>query len=227
MNNKKLKLVVVLFFVGLAGIIYSVYNTSGYTSEKDDTNNIFDNALVGNAHVQIQTEDSKDGKVDKDDVMESPPANENYAEVYVCGCVNKPGVYKLKSGSRLYEYLELAGGYTKEADRDYENLARVMWDGEKVYFPSNEETKDNMWVSDDTSNDNKPNENVSDSNKKVNINTADIGELTSLTGIGESRAKSIIAYRQENGPFECIEDIMLVSGIKESLFGKIKEQITV
>lgn len=224
MNNKKFKLVVVLFFVGLAGMVYSVYNTSGYTSTKDDTDNIFDNALTGNAHAQIQTEESK---VDEVDVNQKQSADETYIEVYVCGCVNKPGVYKLRSGSRLYEYLELAGGYTKEADIDYENLARVMTDGEKVYFPSNEETLDDKLISGDISSDNKTSDNISDSNKKVNINTADIGELTSLTGIGESRARSIIVYRQENGPFKCIEDIMLVSGIKESLFGKIKEQITV
>lgn len=226
MYNKKIKLLMVLFFVGLAGIIYTAYNTSGYTSEKDSKNNIFNNAIIGNTDSPANTDSEKIDDAKKDD-KDTQNASQTYAEIYICGCVNKPGVYKLKSGSRLYEYLELAGGYTKEADKDYENLARVMIDGEKVYFPSNEETKDEMWTSDDKSNNDKPSDNISNSDKKVNINTADIQQLTSLSGIGESRAKSIIAYRQENGPFECIEDIMLVSGIKESLFGKIKEQITV
>ena len=59
------------------------------------------------------------------------------------------------------------------------------------------------------------------------INTATQEELTSLTGIGESKAKSIIKYREENGNFKSIEDIMKVSGISENLFAKIKENITV
>ncbi len=210
MYNKKLKAILVMFFVGLAGVIYFGYNTSGYTSDKDDTDIIFKGATISNPPKDIATE--------------SP--NKEMYEVYLCGCVKKPGVYTLEAGSRLYEYLELAGGYTLEADTEYENLARTLSDGEKVYFPSKEQVSSGEFL--DNLVTNAPNyDNEATTKQKVNINTAGIDELTTLTGIGESRAKTIIEYRQKNGKFEVIEDIMLVNGIKQSIFDNIKEQITV
>ena len=209
MYNKKLKAIVVMFLVGLAGVIYFGCNTSGYTSEKDDKNIIFNEAVIDDLSTAAPTK-----KPDKE-----------MCQVYICGFVKKPGVYTLEAGSRLYEYLELAGGYAGEADTEYENLARILSDGEKVYFPSKEQVKDGGFV-------NNSNSNGYDNGgvvvkAKVNINTAGVDELTTLTGIGESRAQSIIAYRQANGRFEAIEDIMLVNGIKQSVYDKIKEQITV
>ena len=62
---------------------------------------------------------------------------------------------------------------------------------------------------------------------RININTADEAQLTTLTGIGATRAQAIIAYREENGPFAAIEDIMNVQGIKEGTFAKIKDEIVV
>ena len=64
-------------------------------------------------------------------------------------------------------------------------------------------------------------------NSKVNINRANQEELMTLPGIGEGKAKQIMEYRQENGPFSQIEDIMKISGIKEHLFEKIKDAICV
>ena len=66
-----------------------------------------------------------------------------------------------------------------------------------------------------------------DSEGKVNLNSAGVDELMTLNGIGESRAKAIIEYRTRNGPFSQIEDIMQVSGIKEGVFSKIQDQIVV
>ena len=61
----------------------------------------------------------------------------------------------------------------------------------------------------------------------ININTASVAELTTLNGIGESRAEAIVNYREENGAFGCVEDIKKVSGIKDGLFNKIRDKITV
>ena len=80
---------------------------------------------------------------------------------------------------------------------------------------------------DRANNDTKQSEVVSENNTKVNINTADINTLTTISGIGESKAKSIIEYRNTSGNFNKIEDIMNVTGIGESLFEKIKNSITV
>jgi competence protein ComEA len=62
---------------------------------------------------------------------------------------------------------------------------------------------------------------------KVNINTADISGLTSISGIGKTRAEAIISYREEHGAFLSVEDIKNVSGIGDATFEKIKDQITV
>lgn len=221
MYNKKLKIIMIMFLVGLAGVIYFGYNTSGYTSEKDNADVIFNDLTVTPTPTSYATD-----KLSKE-----------FYKVYVCGCVKKPGVYTLPEGSRLYEYLELAGGYTPDADTEYENLARTIKDGEKVYFPSKAqvssgEVEDNLFYDEiprDESDikESDIDEEHSSINHKININTAGVEELTTLTGIGESRAKSIIEYRQANGSFKSIEDIMLINGIKESVYEKIKDNITV
>lgn len=228
MNNKKLKFIVIMFLVGLAGVIYFGYNTSGYTSEKEKTDIIFNGATIDDSSSNTSTDKpSKNGSKEPLGGTATEDLIELY-EVYLCGCVKKPGVYTLEAGSRLYEYLELAGGYTPDADTEYENLARTLSDGEKVYFPSRSQVSSGEYKENITSN-NKDFNNTDDntSSNKVNINTAGIDELTTLAGIGESRAKSIIDYRQANGEFKAVEDIMLVNGIKESVYEKIKEYITV
>ena len=62
---------------------------------------------------------------------------------------------------------------------------------------------------------------------KINLNTASAEQLMKLSGIGESKAAQIISYREKNGAFKKIEDIMNITGIKEGVFGKIKDDITV
>lgn len=135
--------------------------------------------------------------------------------IHICGAVTNEGVYEVDKGTRVYEVLELAGGLTKEAATDYVNQARVVKDGEKIIFPTKEQIEAGDFVTED--------------NDKgvVNINTATIDKLMTLSGIGESRAKLIIKYRQQHGGFDKIEDIMKVNGIKEGSFNKIKDSITV
>ena len=141
--------------------------------------------------------------------------HESIIYVYVCGCVKNPGVYKLSEGARVCEALELAGGILDEATVDNLNLAALLSDGEKIYVYSVNEIS-TMDVVTDAVNDG-----------KVNINTATSEELMTLPGIGEAKALAIINYREEVGHFEVIEDIMNISGIKESVFNKIKNDICV
>lgn len=147
--------------------------------------------------------------------------------VYICGAVMNPGVYELGAGSRLYEVVELAGGLTDEADQTSLNLARQVTDGEQVVILTREETAkleaEGKYVPGQLASDAA----VMSASSLVNINTATLSELTSVSGIGETRAQAIIAYREANGSFGCIEDIMKVDGIKEGLFAKIKDQITI
>lgn len=139
--------------------------------------------------------------------------------VHVCGCVSRPGVYELPKGSRIYEALEAAGGTSAGAAADILNQASVVEDGQQIYIPSAEEVSgqtregfDPAGIPDDG---------------KINLNTAGEEELMTLTGIGEAKAASIIRYRQENGKFDSIEELMEVDGIKEGVFEKIKDQVKV
>lgn len=139
--------------------------------------------------------------------------------VDVSGCVVNPGVYMMPEGSRVYEAVEYAGGFLPEADKAYLNLAAVVIDGQKLLVLSKEEAataSKSQWQSSEN-----------ETSGKVNINTATKEELMTLSGIGESRAKSIINYRESHGGFSAIEDIMNVSGIKEAAFEKIKDSICV
>ena len=145
-----------------------------------------------------------------------------YADI--CGAVQEPGVYKLEEGARIFQLIEQAGGLREDADLARVNQAEKVTDGMKVRIYTKEEAASlpqQIWESTAES------EQTALTSAKININSADIAQLTQLTGIGEARAADIIAYRTEHGRFLTIEEIMNVSGIKESTFQKIKDQIVV
>ena len=144
--------------------------------------------------------------------------------VHVCGEVANPGIYELPAGSRIYEAVKAAGGFTENAAEESVNLASPIEDGVQIRIYSKEETEtlaagaapfDGFEASGEGK------------EPVVNLNTATKEELMTLSGIGESRAEDIIRYREENGGFQNIEDIMKVSGIKDAAFQKIKDRITV
>ncbi len=160
--------------------------------------------------------------------------------IYVCGAVNNPDVYTLSDSLRLIDAVEAAGGFTADACIDMLNLASKISDGQKLYIPTKDEVKKAMeedpglygTVVNITTND--LGRGVTDRQPQadnpadmVNINSADAITLMTLPGIGQAKAEKIIAYRQENGGFSCIEDLMLVAGIKEGLFNKVKDRICV
>lgn len=154
--------------------------------------------------------------------MEDVTVKETYV-VHICGAVNHPGIYILEEGSRIYQAIEQAGGFSGEADQDYLNQADRLADGMKLYVPTKEEVAEGTA---DLQNTNIGSVSLSE-NTLVNINTAGEELLCTLSGVGSTRAKSIIAYREKNGAFQKIEDIMNVDGIKDGLFQKIKDSITV
>ena len=144
--------------------------------------------------------------------------------VHVCGEVVNPGIYELPAGSRIYEAVKAAGGFTENASEESVNLASPIEDGVQIRIYSKDEAEtlaagaapfDGFEASGEGK------------EPVVNLNTATKEELMTLSGIGESRAEDIIRYREENGGFQNIEDIMKVSGIKDAAFQKIKDRITV
>lgn len=160
--------------------------------------------------------------------------------VDVCGAVANPGVFQLAAGSRVFQAIEAAGGYLPEAALTCVNRAGVLTDGQQLYILTQEEMErqgldpaEMSGVSDGQMNGSAgTGQNTGmtaqvQQDNRININTADEAQLTTLTGIGATRAQAIIAYREENGPFAAIEDIMNVQGIKEGTFAKIKDEIVV
>lgn len=143
--------------------------------------------------------------------------------VHVSGEVNKPGVYHLKSGQRVIDAIEKAGGATGQGDLDKINLAALLEDGQKVLVPSRQV----VTQADQRSKKQAFPSSIKTSPALVNINTADEKELDSLPGIGPALAERIIQYREEHGTFTAVEDLEKVSGIGEKKFLKLKELVTV
>ena len=143
--------------------------------------------------------------------------------VDVCGAVANPGVFQLAAGSRVFQAIEAAGGYLPEAALTCVNRAGVLTDGQQLYILTQEEMErqgldpaemsgasdGQMNGSAGTGQNTGMTAQVQQDNR-ININTADEAQLTTLTGIGATRAQAIIAYREENGPFAAIEDICLL-----------------
>ena len=191
---------------------------------------------------------SKNDKDDKENNEEEQELKTFYVDVK--GQVNNPGVYLVNEKNIVNDAIEFAGGLTKDADTKCINLSKKLEEEMVIYIYSSKETKnmtstktnsnlicDNVVnnayqnVQNQTSTSNQNSSNTkSDTNESVgiiNINTADVDMLTKLTGIGESKAKDIINYRNQNGLFKSIEEIKNVSGIGDSTYSKIKDQITV
>ena len=158
--------------------------------------------------------------------------------VDVCGAVVNPGVYVLDEGARIFQAVDAAGGYLPEAAINYLNRARSIGDGQQIYVPTEKEVAENLELAmakvpealnDGDNSGNLGLEEIQGSsveNTRINLNTADAGQLSTLSGIGQSKAEAIVAYREEHGDFASIEEIMNVEGIKEGTFSKIKDKIS-
>lgn len=144
--------------------------------------------------------------------------------VHICGEISHPGVYEMKAGSRIYELVNQAGGLTEEASLSYLNQAQILQDGQQIYIPAKTEAESGAALGTAGA---AGSVSAGTGAAKVNINTADQATLETITGIGASRARDILTYRESNGPFATIEEIMQVPGIKNGLFAKIKDQICV
>jgi competence protein ComEA len=136
--------------------------------------------------------------------------------VYISGAVLRPDVYTLEPDSIAKDALMAAGGPAQDADLDRINLASVLSDGQHVYVPRVGEESPPA----------QPASRLLGLAGKIDVNTADATLLETLPGVGPVLAQSIVAYRQEHGRFERIEDIMEVSGIGQRTFETLQDLIT-
>lgn len=199
-RDKLITIIICCVFVLMAGIFY--FNS-------------------GTSSVQNEASITKKEVSSVNHSTEQTPASKEIA-VYICGAVKKPGVYKFNTASRVCDAVKAAGGFKKNADTISINQAQYLKDGEQITIPIKTNVKPG------SSGDGKSDSNNSKaSSNLVNINQADENELMTLPGVGESKAASIIEYRNKNGNFTKIEDIMKITGIKEGVFNKIKDKITI
>lgn len=223
--NRKLILSIIGMFV-IAGLSFVyIRNTNKELKESE----VYD----------LEVEEKKTNNLDIEEAIK-------YITVDIKGEVKSPGVYKIEEGKRVVDAINASGGLTKKAVTKYINLSKVLKDEDviiinniselkkiedkknieeiKINNKSNISVKESDVITNDKSDIVK--ENDSNKNTIVNINTCTLEELLSINGIGESKAKSIIEYRENVGLFTSKEDIMKVSGIGESLYDKIKDYIT-
>lgn len=200
---KNFKKVIFLSIIVIIIVIYLIYNNL-----KNDSNEIIEE----NIYVEPTNEVKEKNKI----------------VLHITGEVNKPGIIEIDEGSRLADAIEAAGGLTPNANINKINLAYVVQDGQKINIPDVNTVDTSNYITENIGEniimeDSKTNTNTN----LVNINTATQTELESLTGIGPSTALKIIKYREENGKFKTIEDIKNVSGIGDSKFESIKDEICV
>ena len=142
----------------------------------------------------------------------------NPLTVYVSGAVNQPGVYSILPGARLADGVNAAGGATSEGDLSAVNLAQRLRDEAHYHIPRAGEAP--LAVAAPASSSPEP-------GARINLNTAGVDQLLSLNGIGQVKAKAIVDYRQQNGPFRSVEDVVKVPGIGRVTYEKIRSSITV
>lgn len=208
---------------------------SGETGEADS-------ADIGVAEPALQEKTAASEKTQT--FVEETTAGSGLLYVHVCGAVELPGVYELPAGSRVYEAVQAAGGFSVDAEQNYVNQAQILTDGVKLVIPTREEaaaaeggeeTGSGAAVQEKSEaalqlgivggEEPADRETTKQTDAKININTASEQELCGIPGVGATRAAAIIAYRESHGGFAKPEDIMKVNGIKEGMYERIKDSI--
>ena len=170
--------------------------------------------------IQEEVEDYEDEHV-ATTTEEKSEENHLLVIVDVKGEVNLPGVYQLTTGERVMDAIMKAGGFTEEANSHHVNLAALVTDEMVIYVPKQGEEVDVAVTTQPI------NSSSSESEGKININSATEEELTKLTGIGPSKAKAIVRYREEHGFFKSVDELVNVSGIGEKSLANIRDEIIV
>jgi len=233
--NKKILLAVVTITLLLI-VYYIFYKNSNVYKEFEDSSNL-EELISYETDEERQEETTNQGGEKKEISENAEDEAEEIKEkivVHITGEVKNWGVVELEKGARVIDAVNIAGGFTDEADIDKVNLAYVLTDAIKIYIPSKNVDEESVTTSskyittDSGDNIVTEEENMKKSNNSIiNINNATQTELETLPGIGPSIALKIISYREENGNFSSIEDIKNVSGIGDNKFNNIKEFICI
>ncbi|MBS6535277.1 ComEA family DNA-binding protein [Peptoniphilus harei] len=208
LNKDKLPYLIIVFLLLIIG--YQYYDNHS----KDDAKEFL---KINTAGIIDNKKKSLDENTKELEIEKAPEESEEIM-VHISGAVNSPGILRLDSSKRVVDALDLAGGARDDADLDRVNLAARLHDEEKIYIPKVGEVQENMTtlVSSPSS---------SGPASKININSADLSELTKIPGVGEKTAQKILDYRANNS-FSSIEDIKNVPGIGDKKFESMKDYIS-
>lgn len=179
----------------------------------------------GSAAVQTETKERQD-------------QNPEPFYVYVCGAVKAPGVYRVDPGTRIFEAVALAGGITEDGSPESLNQALPVADGQMIRILTRAEEKAQEAAGEEHERAGGAPDGVSlglrsgeaaaaGEDGLLDLNLASVSDLMALPGIGEAKAKSIVAYRSEHGAFSSKEELMNISGIKEGVYNRIRDYIKV
>lgn len=195
-------------------------DNAGKTDEKEA------NALFSEMSRQEPVEKEKGGE--KADAGQEPDNREEIV-VDIKGAVERPGIYRMTASDRISDAIGKAGGFTKKADKDQINLAQKVADEMVIYIPLKGE-KDPPVIDARQApgaSASSPSVGSGDQPAKININTADEQQLQELPGVGPAKAKAIIAYREEHGPFHAVDELTDVSGIGDKSLEQMREMAIV
>lgn len=162
-------------------------------------------------------------EANKGEQSESKASETIYVDIK--GAVKIPGMYKAQASMRAFDIIELAGGLLPEADVNQVNLALKITDQMVLYIPKKGEKVSEQMI--EPGNSTASQKADSSNSGKININTADKEELTKIAGVGDKKAEDIIRYREENGSFKKVEELMNVSGIGQKTFERIENMVTI
>lgn len=231
------------------------------TAETTEDSSVLHNAVGETSETGESGATAETETVEQEMLSATEPQQSGVIYVHVCGAVKNPGVYELETGSRVYEAVQQAGGFTENAEQNYVNQAQALEDGVKLVIPTREEAEA-AGEQETASAEGKPQEGAPEksgilqdgtsegfgilggsslggqssgeskatgtaADGRININTASEAQLCEIPGVGATRAAAIAAYRESHGAFEKPEDIMKVNGIKEGMYEKIKDSISV
>ena len=208
------------------GIFFTSFREAKVISE-DEVLEMFkegENTVVNSEEESKDNIKKNEGKIKENNIIEKKSI-----VVEIKGEVKNPNVYTLNEGSRINELIEKAGGLTQEADINSINRASIITDGQCIIIGNINDTEEEKVKIQEIQNVTTTQGNTSTANDKgiININTATLEQLQTLTGIGESKASAIIEYRETSGGFKTIEDIKNISGIGEKTFEKIRDKLAV
>lgn len=157
-----------------------------------------------------------------DGPADASPAAGGAILVHLLGAVERPGLYELREGDRGIDAVAAAGGFTDEADQSQLNLARPLSDGEQIHVPAIGEAPAVPPVGGAGAV-----HSGGPAGGRVNLNTADLQALDTLPGVGPATAKSILDWRETNGRFTAVEDLLGVAGIGEKTLAALRDLVTV